>query len=411
MYHVEGDVEQVHLRVGKQQYSEMMRLRQTFETLRKRAAAFSYWRIAGERPATVKVCDGCDGCANMWQYAVWLVQMKQYYVDLFKRKVAVRAKVGSPTYSSPPLSPAEDCALQVLEWRLRIPVVMAFRAIAQAELSALEEKLAQTLSATQSQTTSSNTGFFGALFGGATADVDSDAITLTEAERIELFNAMDAAAMAQKTRLPTDYERVCVAIRLEKSHLSILSGSQELVRASFDGIFELRQKLPEPDRTYTEVTVVTREVVLADHTGTASLQYEVLIDSRMQTSPGVRASSQVLDSSAHALRVHATLTPQGEANVVVLQVPRPQQIVYNARTIAAVKSVFCAHSSMTWTQLTETAVTAASGAAAVVSGAAAAVSGVAVDLAKAGTATEEWRFHADVQAPVLILPADCCDGR
>ena len=57
-----------------------------------------------------------------------MIRDHRFYIHLHRRKVA-HERIGLP-----PLEPEEVMMVTVMEWRLAVPVIMAFRSIAEAEI-------------------------------------------------------------------------------------------------------------------------------------------------------------------------------------------------------------------------------------------------------------------------------------
>lgn len=368
VYRVEGEMTNCAIRLGRQQFREMAVLGRIFSELQNKAHHnHDYPRIL---PGT-SFLD--DSSCNRWKYAFLLIRMKEFYVNLHTRKI------GAAKLSLAPLTSAEAIAIQVLEWRLKLSVIMAFREVAHAEINAIEEKLSYSSANVKSD--NSFFSFFGTFGEGMSSSSQEETILLSDEERAELFQAMDSAAdLKGSPALPDNFDRAIVEFSVSASSLTIASHGKDLVQATFHGLLEVRQS-----QSKTSFIIAVQDVFVENVTAAGSGQYRALIDSRAR----LAVSDAVSSSVDYAARLGVNFTPNGSSNVIDLHASRGLQIVYDPAIFKLVTDVF----NTPGISASEWSLSAAAHAAQSVP----------------SVQSSNWNLEADVQAPTFIVPRDCSD--
>ena len=280
-YQVEGVMREFNIRVTHRQYAELMAFMREFDDLDQRSDLHrTYPRILGGTP-----CFG-GRLQSRWRQVVALVRDQRCYVDLYRRKSQGAA-----------LSEQEGHALQIMEWRLSVPVIMAFRSISDAEVAArLTKSEAQVAGASDAaklkkeksdKKAPGNTQRLFGVFkskgdrsggggGGASTSEDVDAIVLTDEERAELFHAMESPFGPEESSLPDGFCSTSVRFVLEKSCITLASEDFDLVQVTWDGVYNMR-KIAAGDRDpTTEVELGIDMIRVQDCTG-GSQRYSSLV--------------------------------------------------------------------------------------------------------------------------------------
>ena len=290
---VEGVMRELNIRVTHRQYAELMEFMRKFDELDRRSDLHrAYPRILGETPCFGgrlqsrwrQVGAGLVGEAShhrlhdLLRDAVALIRDQRCYVDLYRRK-SQRAL----------LSEQEEHALQIMEWRLSVSVIMAFRSISDAEVAAqlVKSEVAGAADAGKLKKEKSDKKaprLFGVFkskgdrnSGGASPSDDADTIMLTDAERAELFHAMESPLSPEESSLPDGFCSTSVRFVLEKSCIMLASEGFDLVQVAWDGVYNMRKIAAGDDRDpTTEVELGIDMIRVQDCTG-GSQRYSSLV--------------------------------------------------------------------------------------------------------------------------------------
>ena len=289
LYQVEGVMRGLSVRLTHAQHLEFTAFAKRFGQLKERSQLQRlYPRMLGANP--------CFGGIpkSRWRQAVALVRDRRCYVDAYKQTLECAS-------GNNLLMQLQLDLLQVMEWRLPVPVVMAFRSIADAEVAAQQAK-SEAIAAAGAVKPLKSKKLFKRLKprsdqgGSAVREPDSDGPSLTEAERESLFQSMDSPVDSDHTSLQAGFCSAAVRLVLETSCVTIATEDLEIIQVEWDGVYTMR-KIAIGDRGQhaTDVDLSVDTLRVRDCTGAAERWSNLVGDLPLPGSGLPRTASTSVD--------------------------------------------------------------------------------------------------------------------
>lgn len=289
LYQVEGVMRGLSVRLTHAQHLELAAFAKRFGQLKERSQLQRmYPRMLDAHP--------CFGGIpkSRWRQAVALVRDRRCYVD------AYRQKLEHASGNTLPMDLQLDL-LQVMEWRLPVPVVMAFRSIADAEVAAQQAKSEAVATAGAVKPPKSKKLFKrlkpkSDQGGSAVREADTDGPALTEAERHSLFHSMDSPVDSDHTSLQAGFCSAAVRLVLETSCVTIATEDLDIIQVEWDGVYTMR-KIASGDggQHATEVDLSVDTLRVHDCTGAAERWSNLVGDLPLPGSGLPRTASTSVD--------------------------------------------------------------------------------------------------------------------
>ena len=324
---------------------------------------------------------GVTGWRDGWIRVLLRAKDCRAYVSLYKRHTAwERLQIAK-------LEETEEYILRLMEWRLPVQNIMAFRELADTEAGAEEAKLLKAEAAKP---------WFGGMFSWSSAETTTEggnlAVTLSDEERRELFSSMELKEDVNTAGYVKFQANLSLA---ESTYMIALDASTPLLQVSFEMNCLAKSAYTQLEdgtcKLTSEYTLSCGKLDMED-CATQSINYGGILRDHAGTAEG----------DVDVMTVGLKMTPVGSANVLTIDVPRVLQLVYNPAMMEQLVYFFQIEKASadaevkTWVEYTETAVAAA-----------AELEQELVDaVASAADEFEAFKVRATIQAPVLLLPED-----